>query len=98
MPSDFRRTLRIMPKEPFPMTSNGSYASKKDEDMERQKVMKVLVDQQLKQMSPYWLIYHVTAFTRFNYAHCGLSRLKFTVFTSFSYGNYIEKLQIWGCP
>jgi hypothetical protein len=35
----------MMPKEPFLMTSNGSYASKKDEeDMEMRKVMKVLVD------------------------------------------------------
>ena len=31
-PSDFRRTLRIIPKEPFPMTSNGSYASRKDDE------------------------------------------------------------------
>lgn len=31
-PSDFRRTLRIIPKEPFPMTSRDSYASMKDVD------------------------------------------------------------------
>ncbi len=31
-PSDFRRTFRIIPKEPFPMTSRGSYASMKDVD------------------------------------------------------------------
>ena len=37
-PSDFRRTLRIIPKEPFPMTSRGSYASMKDVDDIKQRM------------------------------------------------------------
>jgi len=30
-PSVFRRTLRIIPKEPLPITSSGSYWSRKDD-------------------------------------------------------------------